>query len=136
MADQLQQLQRDYRSIEAPPWLAARIQARLPRRASRRFAWLPAAAVVALALVALLLFRPAEPPQRLAGLGPAPSLAALSRVMADKPALRSPSLTQLRSYRTPALPQKPRSRAARPRGPDDRRGFLNRPTSFEEMQHG
>lgn len=135
MREDGQQLKRDYRAIEAPPGFAARVQARLPRSSPQHDAWLPAAAAAALVVVAVLLLRPAEPPQTVvAGLGPAPSLTALSRVMADKPSLRSPSLTRLRSYTAPPLPPKPHAGPPADRAGPQRRSHLE--TTLEETQHG
>ena len=109
MTDDLEQLKRDYRNIEAPPHLAARIQAAVADRSTRRRRWLPALATVAAAVAVISVTTVVLQQQSGQTMTPrSPSLAMLSRMTPDKPAVPAPSLSNLRSVKTPALPPKPK----------------------------
>ena len=109
MTDDLQQLKRDYRDIEAPPYLAARIRAAVADHSTPRRYWLPALATVAVALAVISVTAILLQPQSARTMtSMSPSLAILTRMMPDKPAVPVPGLAKMRSPKTPALPSKPK----------------------------
>ena len=109
MNDEIDKLAEDYRRIEAPPGLSARIRAEVANRPVRNRGWLPAAAtaVVAAALVGILptLWQTSavndKPPVR-------PSLSTLASFKVERPAVSTPRLSQIRTPSAPAMPKKPR----------------------------
>ncbi len=109
MSDDIEELAKDYRGIEAPPALATRIRAAVADRPVRNHGWMPAAAtaVVAAALVGILpaLWQTSavddEKPVR-------PSLSALASLKVERPAVSTPRLSQIRTPSAPAMPKKPR----------------------------
>jgi len=106
MKPETEKLQKDYRRIKAPPFLATRIMAGIRPRPSRR-RWLPAVAAAALVMVIVSVApRLADRQPAITETSPM-SLAALSRMSPGKAPLPSPSLSQLKSIKSPPLPQKP-----------------------------
>lgn len=111
MTDGLQQLKRDYRNIEAPPYLAMRIRATVADRSAPRRRWLPALATVAVAVAVIsvtTIVLQVQPQSARTMTLRSPSLAMLSRMTPDKPAVPVPGLAKMRSPRTPVLPSKPK----------------------------
>ena len=106
MSDDIENLKREYREIEAPAYLATRIAGELgsaPRRRSRLPAFATAVvAAAAIALTPLMLDNDAAGPSQ-----PSLSLATVARMLPKKPPLPSPSLSRLKSVKTPPLPDKP-----------------------------
>ena len=132
MNDKFDDLTRDYRAIEAPPQLAARVRAAIASRPRRAFHWLPVAAAVATA-IALLVFAPPmmELPPEPGLMAKTPSLTALSRVAAQRRSVPTPNLSHVRSLRPPALPPKPRLRSS-----DDKPTIRDMESQrMEEMHH-
>lgn len=106
MNDEIEKLKRDYRGIEAPAHLSTRIAGELGSHARQR-SRLPAVATAivaaaAITLMPLLLDNDAAVPVK-----PSLSLATVTRLLPKKPPLASPSLSRLRSVKTPPLPAKP-----------------------------
>ena len=108
MNDSVEQLKQDYRRIKAPDNLASRVRAGLAKQPAPAHRWVPltatALAAVAILFAAQLGMQQSPAPDKLPD---KPSLTALARLMQDKPALRSPSLSQLKSVKTPRMPRKP-----------------------------
>ena len=106
MSDEVNELKRQYRGIKAPPYLATRIRAEVEGRVAHRRPWLPVvatAAVAAAVIIPLMLQQQsAQPTPR------SPSIAMLSQMTPGKPAIPAPSLSKVRSVKTPALPRKPK----------------------------
>ncbi|MDJ0927040.1 MAG: hypothetical protein QNJ73_05240 [Gammaproteobacteria bacterium] len=115
MTDDIEQLKQNYRRIEAPPELRARVRAGLAKQPARTHRWVPitatALAAVAVLFVAQLGMQQSPAPDKLPD---KPSLTALARLMQDKPALRSPSMSQLKSVKAPKMPRKPSLRSIEP----------------------
>jgi len=103
--DQLDELGRRYRSIEAPAYLATRILASVEERVRPRWRW--RTAVLAGAAAAALIV--ATPLVRREGPGPAPgpgypSLTGLAGSMPPKPAAPMPGLASMGSVSIPSMP--------------------------------
>ena len=110
MNDDIEQLRKDYRAIEAPPALATRIRAQTAGARVRRGNWLPAALVVTVTFLSYWFLQPEDADERvvLASNGtPKPSLASLATVMPKKPKVTTPNLSQVRVRTLPAPPKKP-----------------------------
>lgn len=105
MRDDLEQLKRDYRRIKAPPYLATRIRAEVADRPAHRRRG-PAMAAVAVA-IAVIVLTPLVQQERSTQTTRAPSLTMLSRLTPNKPLVPAPSLSRVRSVRSPALPPRP-----------------------------
>ena len=125
MNDELDNLQRDYRAIAAPPHLATRIQASVADSRSRSGFWMPAA-VTCTAIVGLVWMLPfttqvtsdaVEKPA-------IPSMSALAALKPTKPAVPSPNMSQLRSLSVPSMPAKPK--LASPSQPQTNYHFENK----------
>ena len=129
MTNDLDKLKRDYRDIEAPPQLAARIRAEVGDRTYRSRPWLPAAVTMVLAIGIALPFlwqqttpRPPEQASQAsqtsqtsrASQPSSPSLSALTSLTPDKPRVAAPNLSQLRSVSTPRMPPRPQLKPRRP----------------------
>ena len=114
--DDAEQLRRDYQNIEAPPHLATRIRAEVADEHVRRRNWMPATATVvaAIAVVSLGPMLMQEQQSDTATPPRAPSFSMLSRVRVTKPDVPAPSLSRIRSVRTPAPPPKPKINPTRP----------------------
>lgn len=133
MTRDIDKLREQYQALEAPPYLAGRIEARLAERRPAPMAWWPAAATVAACLallVAVPLWRQPAPEQQSA-LPRSPSLSALSRVAAARPTVPAPNLNRLRSVSAPAMPSKPALRSL-PRSPNNQDRESHRK---EELSH-
>ena len=103
-------LRRRYRSVQAPPYFAARIRTQVrSQRATKHFSR-PAFAAIAV-VIAIFGFLPfIANKETTSEAGPAlPSLTSLSRLTADHPTSISPSLSRLRSVSMPSMPARPRS---------------------------
>lgn len=107
MSDEIDELKRQYRSITAPPHLAARIRANLKKPPSRRPMWIPIGASLTVAFGALTVTMIMQQNPTNTTVQTKPSLPSLSRMIPKKPQLPAPSVTQIRSVRLPALPPKP-----------------------------
>lgn len=109
MPDDINELRRDYRAIEAPAHLARRIDSKLATQGPVRNAVWPvvatAAARLALLVTVPLWRQPPDEPQ--AAMPRTPSLSVLSRVAAAKPTVVAPNLNRLRSVSPPAPPPRP-----------------------------
>jgi hypothetical protein len=108
MNKDLADLQRDYRAIEAPPFLETRISARARAVEHKRFRLRPDFAVVAVAfgvLAVLPFLMPRD--TTTSALPKAPSFTALARAMPSKPATPVPNLAGIRSIPVPAMPARP-----------------------------
>ena len=108
MSDDLRKLKQDYQAVRAPAHLATRIRAET--RDSPLRSWLPAAATVAVAVAAItvapVLLQQQANQETIA---PKPtSLSSLSGVSSNKPKMKAPSLSSVRSVTVPALPKKPK----------------------------
>ncbi|MDJ0711336.1 MAG: hypothetical protein QNJ14_13135 [Woeseiaceae bacterium] len=110
----IEELRKDYRAIEAPPALATRIRAHADARQTRRRRWIPATVGAALAVTAaFLLLTTLLQEQHVAttlvadNTEPKPSMASLARVMNKRPSVSAPSLSQVRTRTLPAPPRKP-----------------------------
>lgn len=104
MSDDLQQLKDDYRAIEAPAQLAARVLAQVNDRRQGP-SWLPGLALAAIALAALgplLLLQTGTDGDA------SPSIPSLSQLTPNKPPGSMPSLGSLKSVSLPPLPAKPK----------------------------
>ncbi len=110
-----------YRSVKAPPYLAARIVARMPDRRPRRRGWLGLATAGALAVVATIaLLGPfgQRAPEQLALR--TPSLSVLDPAAIKPGRVRTPDLKRLRGL--PLLPRSPKRPGESRPPPDKRRG--------------
>ena len=105
-AGDLRSLKRDYRTLQAPPFLASRIRAGIDARTTRsirRRPWLAATAIAICVLAVVPFIFQQEAVQQ-----PAPqSMVSLSMGMTSVKLPPAPSLAKLRSVRTPALPPRP-----------------------------
>ena len=103
-ADDLQSLRRDYRTLQAPPFLASRIRAGIDARTTRSIRRRPllAATAIAVCVLAVLpfLFKQGAVQQPL-------PMVSLSMGLTTVRLPPTPSLAKLRSVRTPALPPRP-----------------------------
>lgn len=112
MNKELDQLRHEYRNIKAPPHLATRIRANVgtaPRRSRR---WVPAAA--ATVLVAAVVWLSPLVDQTTSESPVKPSLSALAALKPEKPAVRTPGLSKLRSVSVPRMPAKPKLDSTKP----------------------
>lgn len=97
-------LRRDYRTLQAPPFLASRIRAGIDARTTRSIRRRPLLAATAIAVCVLVvlpfLFKQGavQPPL---------PMVSLSMGMTSVKLPPTPSLAKLRSVRTPALPPRP-----------------------------
>ena len=113
MNNDLDELKRDYRDIEAPPALATRIRAAVADVDKQRPArWLPALTTVAVAVCVIaitpMLMTPPQQQQDSDRATPTrPSLSVLSRVSRNRPAAPTPGLSRVRSVSTPPMPRRP-----------------------------
>ena len=113
MTEQLEQLKRDYRDIDAPPYLATRIRASVAdRRRPRAHRWMPAAAASVLVAAVVWLSPLVDDPATTAPTKP--SLSALATLKPDKPAVSAPSLSKLRTVSMPRMPAKPKREPTKP----------------------
>ena len=113
---QPEDLIRNYRQIKAPAHLATRIRAEVSDRPAKTHSWMPVAATLMVAIAAVWLLPFAWQQQSVDTPTPKkPSLSALATLKPDKPSVRAPSLTQLRSVKAPSLPPKPVLRPTKPR---------------------
>jgi len=103
-AGDLRSLKRDYRTLQAPPFLASRIRAGIDARTANRANRRPLLAAVAIAVCVLavlpFMFKQEAAQQPL-------SMASLSMGLTTVRLPSTPSLAKLRSVRTPALPPRP-----------------------------
>ena len=115
MNDELDDLKRAYRDINAPPHLATRISANVTGERVRSHAWMPATATL-MAVAAIIWMLPLVMQQSVVTTTPIkPSLSALASLKPAKPAVVAPSLTQLRSVSVPKMPAKPKpARSSKP----------------------
>jgi len=109
MNDELTELKRRYRQIEAPPHLHARIRANTAGRPSRHRGWIPVATTAVLTATMLgllpLLWQSSSLPENTSA---RPSLARLAALSVERPDVRRPSLSQIRTLPAPRMPDKPR----------------------------
>ena len=108
--EEFKRLRADYRRIEPPPYLAARIKASVPPGGTvRRTVW-PAVAVPAALVLMFLVFGPFSgqlvSPQLEAP--PLPSLAAAGRALPAKPKTSVPSFASIKGLSTPPAPRRPK----------------------------
>ncbi|MFQ5609367.1 MAG: hypothetical protein ACE5F8_03765 [Woeseiaceae bacterium] len=109
MNDELDELKRDYRNINAPPHLATRVRAVVTERKARSTTWLTGAAT-AMVVAALVWVLPI-PWQGSSVDTPAPArptLSALAALKPSKPSGATPSFSQLQSVTIPRMPEKPK----------------------------
>jgi len=108
MNDELNDLRRKYRNITAPPALATRVLASVPKARVRHHGWLPVAASLVAVVVVIglapfdLLPHSGKPSMTLR-----PSLSALATLKPGKPAVPAPNFARLRSVSVPSMPAKP-----------------------------
>ena len=109
MSDEFGKLKEDYQDIRAPQHLATRIRAEVADRAPLRRSWLPALATTAVAVVVIGVTPLVLQQQTGETVIPkTPSMSTLARLKPDKPAVTAPSLSRVRSVKTPALPPRPK----------------------------
>ena len=111
MSDDIDKLKRDYQTVRAPDYLATRIRAETRDANRKRRSWLPAMATVAVAVAAITV-APVLLQQQAGDETAAPkptSLSSLSGVSSNKPQMKAPSLTRVKSVTVPAMPRKPRT---------------------------
>lgn len=120
MSDDLEQLRRNYRAIEAPAALATRLRAHTKERATQR-SWQPLAIGSAVAATALFFVFSALQQNNTPATNiltdnttPKPSMASLSTVMQKLPPVSAPSLSQVHIRSLPAPPSKPIQETSRP----------------------
>ncbi len=108
MNDEFSELKKRYRQIEAPPHLLTRIRANTAVPPTRHRGWQPVAATAVLtaAMLGLLpvLWQSSSLPETQ---NTRPSLAKLAALSVERPDVRRPSLSQLRSLPAPRMPDKP-----------------------------
>lgn len=114
MSDDIKELKRAWRDIEAPPHLATRIRAEVADRPARSRPWVPAAVTMAVLSALILPFLSQGPTNDTPPPPTRPSMSALASLTPSRPPVRAPNLSQLRSVRTPKMPAKPRIRTQRP----------------------
>ena len=115
MNDDIDNLRRDYRGIDAPPHLATRIRAEVADRPVRSHSWMPAGATLMVVAAAVWLVPYLAQVQSTAPETPTkPSLTAIATLKPDKPDVRAPNLSQLRSVKRPSMPAKPRMKPVKP----------------------
>ena len=110
MSEDIDKLKRDYQAIRAPAHMATRIRAETRERVRPRRSWLPAIATVAVAIAAVTV-APVLLQQQAGDETAAPrptSLSSLSGISSNKPKIKAPSLSSVKSVTVPALPKKPR----------------------------
>ena len=107
MTEDLENLRKKYRSIEAPPYMAERIRANVSGQPVRSATWVPVTAGVVAALGAVSITLMLQQQAAQVSTPIKPSMTSLARVMANKPKVAAPSMSQLRTVKTPALPPKP-----------------------------
>ncbi len=112
MSEQLDQLKRDYRDIEAPPYLATRIRASVGDRRVRTHRWMPAAA--ATVLVAAVVWLSPLVEDTTTPTPTKPSLSALAALKPQKPAVSAPSLSKIKTVSVPRMPAKPKLDSTKP----------------------
>lgn len=108
MSDELSELKKRYRQIEAPAHVRTRILANTSRMPAGQRGWLPVAATAVLTAAMLGLIPvfwqssslPETPNAK-------PSLAKLASLSVERPDVRRPSLSQLRTLPAPRMPAKP-----------------------------
>ena len=108
MDEALNELKKRYRQIEAPPHILTRIRANTAGQPAGHRGWLPVAATAVLTAAMLGLIPvlwqssslPETPDAR-------PSLAKLASLSVERPDVRRPSLSKLRTLPTPRMPEKP-----------------------------
>lgn len=105
MTQDIDRLKRDYQAMQAPPHLASRIRAEVSSHSVHR-RWLPAVLATTMA-VALIL--PVVWQQIAVETNSSVTVSSVSLlpVTPRKPAVRAPSLSQLRSVPTPTPPKRP-----------------------------
>lgn len=128
MNDELDNLKKHYRDIEAPPYLASRVRASVADKPRRSHLWLPAATLTALAAAAVWIIPFGEQPS--ADLPRKPSLSALASLKPEKPAVGTPSLSQIRTVSVPKMPVKPTVKPAKPQT-----NSINEPKILKEKDH-
>ena len=108
MNDELDDLKRDYRAISAPAHLATRIHASVAKSRTRSSFWIPAA-VTCTAILVLVWMLPfaTQVPSNAPKASAHPSMSTLAALKPAKPAVPSPSMSQLRSVNVPSMPAKP-----------------------------
>ena len=118
MNDELSDLRKRYQQIEAPPHLRTRIRANTAGLPTRHRGWLPVAATAVLTAAMLGLLPVLWQSSSLPDTPDAtPSLATLASLSVERPDVRRPSLSQLRTLPAPRMPDKPVLR--KPAGADD-----------------
>ena len=113
MSNGLERLKRDYRAIDAPPFLATRVRATVARRPARARRWMPAAAtafvaIAAIGLLPIMLQRPVDAPLSVK----APSFTSLATLAPNETMFSTPSLTHVRTVSMPSMPTKPAPKPA------------------------
>ena len=130
MTDDIEKLKRDYQAIRAPDYLATRIRAETRERPRR--SWLPTVATVAVAVAAVTVAPILL--QQQAGqdtVAPKPtSLSSLSGLSSNKPKVKAPSLSNVRSVTVPALPKKPK-----PKTDKEPQSFFDTETEHMKEKH-
>lgn len=109
LEESIDELKRQYRSIKAPPYLAAKVRAAVSERKAASHHWWPALAAIAMGIAVFGIVPFLQHEEATSKVSPSlPSLTALARLAPTKPKNVSPSLTQIRSVSTPPMPSKPK----------------------------
>ena len=124
MTNDIDDLKRDYESVNAPPYLATRVRAEVADQPFRRRSWVPAGATI-MAIVAVVWLGPFvtqisstdERPSK-------PSLTAIATLKPEKPQGTAVSLAKIRTVKRPILPTRPRLKTTKPQTRIDKENDL------------
>ena len=108
MTDELNDLAREYRDVQAPATVATRVRAEVGDRRAPRFGWVPIASTAALAAVLagalpMLWQSSSVAPDAAAR----PSLSTLASLKVERPAAVTPSLSKVKTLKAPPMPARP-----------------------------
>lgn len=103
-SEDIRRLRDDYQVVKAPAGLAQNVFAQIEEQTDRGFGWKPVFAGLLLVVGSVILLAPEEDSPVVVAETPAYlSLGGVALVIPEKPAVKMPTLSRIRSVKTPSI---------------------------------
>lgn len=103
-SEDIRRLRDDYQAVKAPAGLAQNVLSQIEEQTNRGFGWRLAFAGLVLVVGLVVLLAPEEDSPIVVAETPASlSLGGVAQVIPEKPAVKMPTLSRIRSVKTPAI---------------------------------